>query len=198
MPASRLVGNSGFFAVEDEGNLHDIAAINLAFSCGVDVALLPSVGRASLRSLPRDLHDWSGDPSHHAYQAWKRRVRTALRGIDLNSYGFATFFTTGLPYGLFLGNPIPCSHVLKDIDAGVMISNAIEQEYAPDSFGSTSSCFHLNYSDLSRRTKLEKMFERSGFRLKLLLGSEATVMNLSDFGADYLRYPSHLFPWRRV
>ena len=184
LPASRLVGNGGFFAVEDNGDLHDIAAINLAFSCGVDVALLPSVSRASLQSLPRDLLDWSGDPSHHAYQAWKGRVGTALRGIDLNSYDFATFFTTGLPYGLFLRNPIPCSHVLKDIDAGVMISNAIEQEHAPDSFG-TTLLFSPQLFESEETTEIGQMVERDGFRLKLLLGAEATVVNLGNFGAHY-------------
>ena len=184
LPTSRLAGNCGLFAIENDGDLHDIAAVNLAFSCGLDVTLLPPISKASIRSLPRELHDWSEDPSHHAFQGWKRRVRTALRDVDLRSYDFATFFTTGLPYGLFLGNPVPCSHVLKHLDAGVMISNAIEQEHAPDSFGSVL-LFSPQLFESEETAEIGIMVERSGFRTKLLLGAEATVLNLDGFGSNY-------------
>jgi hypothetical protein len=184
LPISRLAGNCGLFAIENDGNLQDIAAVNLAFSFGLDVALIPPVSRASLRSLPRDLHGWSGDSSHYAYQPWRRRVRTALRGLDLQGYDFVTFFTTGLPYGLFLGNPIPCSHVVKYLDLGVMISNAIEQEHAPCSFGSML-LFSPQLFGTEETTEIRMMVEGSGFRTKLLLGAEATVMNLGNFGAHY-------------
>lgn len=184
LPTARLVGNCGLFAIEDDGDLDDVAAVNLAFSCSLDVALLPSVSRTSLRSLPRDLHDWTKDPSHHSYQAWKRRARTALQGVDFQSYDFVTFFTTGLPYGLFLGNSLPCSHVLKYLNAGVMISNALEQEHGPDSFGSIL-LFSPQLFGSEETTEIQTMVEGSGFRAKLLVGTEATVMNLGTFGADY-------------
>ena len=41
LPPSRLVGNCGLIAIEEDGDLHDLAAINLAYSCELDVALLP-------------------------------------------------------------------------------------------------------------------------------------------------------------
>ena len=110
--SSRLAGNCGLIAIEEDGDLHDLAAINLAYSCGLDVALLPPTDRKVLFSLPRDLNEWSRDRSHYAYQSWNRWTRAALRDIDFAAYCFATFFTTGLPYGLFLANSIPCSHVI--------------------------------------------------------------------------------------
>jgi hypothetical protein len=184
LPPSRLVGNSGLIAIEEDGDLHDLAAINLAYSCGVDVAFLPPTDKKGLFSLARDLNEWSRDRSHHAYQSWKRWTRAALRDIDLAPYRFATFFTTGLPYGLFISNPIPCSHVIKYLDAGVQILNAIALEHEPRLFGS-ALLFSPQLFASEEINDIRISCETAGLRVKELLGAEATVENLGNFGGYY-------------
>jgi hypothetical protein len=177
-------GGKGLIALEEDGDLHDVAAINLALSCDLDVVLLPPIEKMELKPLSRDLHEWSENASHHAYQSWKRRARIALRNIDINAYRFATFFTTGFPYGLFIGNHIPCSHVLKYLDSGVAIVNAITQEHEPTTFGS-ALLFSPQLFSPEETTDISAIVSRCGYRPKMLLGAEATVGNLSNFGAHY-------------
>lgn len=184
LPLSRYAGNSGLIAIEEDGDLHDLAALNLAYSCGLDVALLPPTDRKGLFSLPRDLNEWSRDRSHHAYQSWKRWTRSALRDIDFTQYEFATFFTTGLPYGLFLANSIPCSHVIKYLDAGVQILNGIVHEQERPWFGS-ALLFSPQLFASEEINDIRSSCQNAGLRVKELLGAEATVENLSNFGGHY-------------
>lgn len=184
LPPSRLAGNSGLIAIEEDGDLHDLAAINLAYSCDVDVALLPPTDKKGLFPLARDLNQWSRDRSHHAYQSWKRWARAALRDIDCTLYEFATFFTTGLPYGLFLSNSIPCSHVIKYLDAGVQILNALALEDESYRFGS-AVLFSPQLFATEEMNDIRSSCQTAGLRVKELLGAEATVENLANFGGHY-------------
>ena len=184
LPPARLSSNSGLIAIEEDGDLHDLAAINLAYSCGLDVALLPPTDKKGLFPLARDLNDWSRDRSHHAFQSWKRWARTALRDIDFTQYEFATFFTTGLPYGLFLSNSLPCSHVIKYLDAGVQILNAIALEGESYRFGS-AVLFSPQLFASEEINDIRSSCQTAGLRVKELLGAEATVENLANFGGHY-------------
>jgi hypothetical protein len=74
---------------------------------------------------------WSRDKSHHEFAWAKRAASKRLREVNFASYKFATFFTKGLPYGLFIGNIIPCSHVMKELDCGLFITNALVKEHVP-------------------------------------------------------------------
>lgn len=184
LPPSRFAGNSGLIAIEEDGDLHDLAAINFAYSCGLDVALLPPTDKKGLFPLARDLNEWSRDRSHHAYQSWKRWARAALRDIDFTRYEFATFFTTGLPYGLFLSNSIPCSHVIKYLDAGVQILNAIALEGDSYRFGN-AVLFSPQLFASEEINDIRSSCQTAGLRIKELLGAEATVENLANFGGYY-------------
>jgi hypothetical protein len=181
LPLRYQNGGSGLVALEEENEMSDIAGVNLAFSCGSDIVLLPIVENAQLWSLPRELHNWSENPSHHAYQAWKRHVRTALRKIDLMSYEFVTFFTTGLPYGLFVGNSIRCCHVQKYRDTTVAIVDAITHEHMPTIFASAL----LFSPELFESEETKQIGKNLGVNGYSPLGKVATVRNLANFGAYY-------------
>lgn len=181
LPSSRLVGNCGLIAIEEDGDLHDLAAINLAYSCGLDVALLPPTDKKGLFSLERDLDEWSRDRSHHAYQSWRRWTRVALGDIDFAPYRFATFFTTGLPYGLFISNSIPCSHVIKYLDAGVQILNALALEHESYLFGN-ALLFSPQLFPSEEISEIRTLSDAAGLRVKQLLAADATVENLANFG----------------
>ena len=118
------------------------------------------------------------------YSRVKRKVLQRTKGIKFSGYQFATFFTTGLPYGLILDNAIPCSHVLRDIDCGVFISRNLIEERDPLVFESallfSPQSFHSEETDHIRQAP-----EDNNFTVKALLGNEATVENLSNYGAFF-------------
>jgi hypothetical protein len=118
LPAKHLHGGEGVLLIENDASVPDMAAINYGFAINADIALVPGTDKSHVRSLPRQLETWSKDKSHHEFAWAKRAASKRLREVSFATYKFATFFTKGLPYGLFIENVIPCSHVMKELDCG--------------------------------------------------------------------------------
>jgi hypothetical protein len=136
LPAKHLHGGRGVVVIENDGGLPAIAAVNYAFAINADVILTPFFSRQELQSLPRQLHAWSNDRSSQALASVKNKVKMAVSDTNFAEYDFATFFTIGVPYGLFIKNAIPCSHVLMNWHCGVFVAMAILEEHKPLSFDS--------------------------------------------------------------
>ncbi len=184
LSASLRVGGEGLVAVEEEREVSEIVAVNFALSAKLDLLFIPAIEQDKLRNLPSDLHHWSSDPSHHIFQEWARHVRNALRGVDLGAYEHATFFTTGLPYGLFVQNTVRCCHVQKYRDTSEAAVSAISEEHSPTVFRS-ALLFSPELFASEETKEIAAIFERHAFRTKMLLGKEANVKNLSNFGSSY-------------
>ena len=131
LPAKHLHDGGGLLLIENDTSVPDMAAINYGFAINADVVLVPAIDKNQARSLPRQLEAWSKDKSHHEFAWAKRAALKRLREAKVANYKFATFFTRGLPYGLFIENVIPCSHVMKELDCGLFITNALVEEHVP-------------------------------------------------------------------
>jgi len=118
LPTKHLHGGEGILLIENDTSVPDMAAINYGFAIDADIALVSATDESHVRSLPRQLEAWSKDKSHHEFAWAKRGASKRLRDVNFATYKFATSFTKGLPYGLFIGNVIPCSHVMKELDCG--------------------------------------------------------------------------------
>lgn len=184
LPSKHLHGNNALLVIENGEGVDEVAAVNYAFSIDADVLLVPPFNKQQLRSLPRQLLAWSNDNSHHEFAKFKRSVSKKLTGIDFMQYSFATFFTSGVPYGLFVKNAIPCTHVLKDIDCGVFIANNLIEEHSPMKFGS-ALVFSPQMFDSEENEQIRELLDDANFTVKLLLGSDATVQGLSNYGSFY-------------
>ena len=177
-------GGTGIAVVESSGDVHDIASINYAFSFGLDVVIVEPFARETIRELPQVLAQWSKDNSHYSYKDFERKVTKALKGIQFSGYEFGTFFTMGMPYGLFLKNPIPCSHVMKNIDCGLFISNNLMMEIEPHQVDS-SLHFSPQFFPSDETAEVIKILSESNFITKALVEDDATVRNLSDYAGYY-------------
>jgi hypothetical protein len=97
---------------------------------------------------------------------WAIQLRAAskrLRETNFACYKFATFFTTGLPYGLFVGNVVPCSHVMKQLDCGLSINNALIEEHAPIGLAS-AIVFSPELFSSEETDDLDKLLESNNSR----------------------------------
>jgi hypothetical protein len=112
-----------------------------------------------------------------------RRVFT-IRRIDFARYEFATFFTQGMPYGLFLENVIPFSHVWRQIDCGIFIAVNLMDDDNPRGFGS-SLHFSPQFFASEETDDVIQIFAANNFVTKELVGEDATTRNLSDFASYY-------------
>jgi len=184
LPAKHLHGGEGLLLIENDTSVPDMAAINYGFAISADVVLVPAIDKDQARSLPRQLEAWSKDKSHHEFAWVKRAASKRLRDVNLATYKFATFFTNGLPYGLFIGNVIPCSHVMKELDCGLFITDALVNEHAP--FGLASAVVFSPELFASEETEyISKLLDSNNYTVTNLVGKKATVKQLTNYGSHF-------------
>lgn len=184
LPAKHLHGGEGVLLIENDASVSDVAAINYGFAINADIVLVPATDKNQVRSLPRQLEAWSKDKSHHEFAWAKREASKRLREVNFATYKFATFFTKGLPYGFFIGNVIPCSHVMKQLDCGLFITNALIEEYAP--IGLASAIVFSPELFASEETEdISKLLDANNYTVTSLVGKEATVKQLTNYGSHF-------------
>ena len=184
LPAQYLHRGAGMVLIENDSGLAEVAAINYAFAIDADVILAPAFSREELFSLPRHLNAWSKDRSSQALVAIRRKAMKPFRDMNLSAYAFATFFTMGVPYGLFVKNAIPCSHVWTSWRCGVYLAITILEEHNPTAFGS-ALLFSPQEFDLEETGQISAILGESRYTVKQLLGEAATVKQLENYGAFF-------------
>jgi hypothetical protein len=184
LPVKHLHGGDGVLLIENDASVPDVAAINYGFAINADIALVPAIDKSHVRSLPRQLETWSKDKSHHEFAWAKRAASKRLREVNFATYKFATFFTKDLPYGLFIGNVIPCSHVMKELDCGLLITNALIEEHAP--IGLASAIVFSPELFASEETEdISKLLDANNYTVTSLVGKKATVKQLTNYGSHF-------------
>jgi len=184
LPREHIANNLGLIVLESEQDIHDLEAINYAAAFHTDVILVPPVAREAVRAIPEMLAKWSDNHSHHEYKTFERSALLGLRHVDFQRYEFATFFTQGVPYGLFLKNVIPFTHVWRQIDPGVFIAVNLMDDENPRAFGS-SLHFSPHFFPTEETDEVIKIFAENNFVPKALVDDDATARNLSDFASYY-------------
>jgi len=177
-------GGDGILLIEADGAVTDVAAINYAFAIDADVVVVPGIDKHQVRQLPRQLQAWSKDKSHYEFQWAKHAASKRIKGVDFSPYKFATFFTEGLPYGLFIKNAIPCSHVMAGLDCGLFIANALIEEHAPSNSAS-ALVFSPELFDSEETGDVCKIVDNDKYTVTRLLGKSATVKNLTNYGSYF-------------
>jgi CHAT domain-containing protein len=184
LPTKHLHGGVGVLLIENDASVPDVAAINYGFAINADIVLVPATDKNQVRSLPRQLEAWSKDKSHHEFAWAKRAASKRLREVNFVTYKFATFFTKGLPYRLFIGNIVPCSHVMKELDCGLFITNALIEEHAP--IGLASAIVFSPELFASEETEdISNLLDAHNYTVTSLVGKNATVKQLTNYGSHF-------------
>ena len=91
-----------------------------------EIYYVENADKQVLHNVTNHLHKWKGDAKKYAsYQKIENLVLNRVKDIDFAKYKTATFFTTGIPYGLVLNNPIPFCYVNKNWREDLFIVNNI-------------------------------------------------------------------------
>jgi hypothetical protein len=184
LPRKAIHGGKGIVVLEADGDLHDVAAINYAAAFDLDVVLIPPIERKTVRTLPEILAKWSNDNSYYEFKEFEHKALKHLRKVDFQQYELATFFTQGVPYGLFLKNVIPFSHVWRQIDCGIFIAVNLMGDENPRALGS-SLHFSPQFFPSEETGDIIRIFSNNNFVTKALVGDDATARNLSNFAGYY-------------
>jgi hypothetical protein len=193
IPAPPLLGKEGLTLLENSQGVDEVSIINYATSIDADIVIAEAVKREQLQLLPRQLQAWAADHSSPALREIRRKITERVKGIDFKRYKFATFFTSGLPYGLILQNVIPFTHVLNGPYCGRFIANAIVEESSPQ-IGS-ALLFSLDEFSSDETKDIAQLLDQNNFVVTSLVGPAATNENLTNYGSnlpyDLLHICSH-------
>ena len=193
-PARQLTGKKGLILLERNAGVSEVAIVNYAASIDADIVIAPPVERLELLPLARQLQDWADDRSGPALREVRKKVTDRIKDIDFRRYEFATFFTSGLPYGLILKNAIPFTHVMNGPYCGIFLANAIAEEAYPAPIGS-ALLFSLDEFSSDETPDVAERLEQNNFEVTPLIGPDATNENLTNYGShlpyDLLHICSH-------
>ena len=174
---------SGVVVIEAEDDISSIIAINYAFAINADVVFVKPLSRREAYEVKRDLYRWKQPDATAQREEVNQIIKDRLHGVDFEPYKFATFFTEGLPYGLFLKNRLPISYVRRSMKEDFFIFDNILYENL-DSF-EAAVVFSPEEFDEEETTDVINSLSKSGFLVKPLLNQTATVRNFGYYAEHY-------------
>lgn len=188
-----LIENNGkgLIVIESDNDVSDVIISNYASSLDADVMFIKTFNFSELKDIKDSLIKWKRNNSYGAYLNLSKIINESMNKVDIDKYSYATFFTDGVPYGVFYNEKIPCSHVFRHITEDIFIFNNIlfEEE---DLYTGSSVVFSPQPEDLGDYPKLESekiisILNENSFYTKKLLKRDATV-NAFDFYVAYYPY----------
>ena len=173
----------GIIVVEDEDNLIPVIAVIYGISVKSDVQIIRplSIGKAEIKNL---VEKWKDEDDDKYFDELRAAVYSRIESIDFTKYTYATFFTSGFPYGLVIKNLIPASHVNTALRPDLFVFNNLYIYHQP----------HINsavvFSPLEFGTDEEtefviKKLQQVVYHVKPLVGKSASVYNMSNLIAEY-------------
>lgn len=177
-------GSRGLIVVENHQSSDEIVAVNYAYSINADIVFVEPIERTERHDVQKLIYDWKNSNSEYSYQQLRNIVGERIKGINLPDYDFATFFTRGFPYGLVLNNLIPISHVFVHPGCDLFVLSNIGHELFR--FGTGSALvFSPKLFGREETDDVIRMLEQSGYWVKPLLGPNASVNALANYGEYY-------------
>jgi hypothetical protein len=180
--------------MESLDEVAEVVILNYAASIDVDILLVDTVDRDDILPIARQLQEWSENRASQALRETRRKITSRIKGIDFTQYEFATFFTTGLPYGLILDDVIPFTHMVNGPFTGICIANIISEEHQREPIGN-ALLFSIDQFAEDETEELQRQLDANNFLHTSLVGKKATNTNLSFFAAhlpyDVLHICSH-------
>jgi hypothetical protein len=184
LDSKRIANNKGLIVIENEGGPQQLAAVNYAFSIGADVILVPAFDRPELHPVQQLIYEWKKSNSHSARIRLEEMASQRVGQIEFSKYDFATFFTTGFPYGLILNNVIPFTHVFTRPHCDLFILNNIGRELFPAPYGS-ALVFSPKLFNNEETDDVIEMLGQNNYYVKTLLGKAASVKALDNYGGHF-------------
>jgi hypothetical protein len=184
--------NGGVVGIEAKENSNTIIGINYALSVGADVALVEPLKENDDDLILNLIEEWDkGDEG--SLKRLEDMITERIGLIDFAQFPFATFFTHGLHYSLYVSN-IPCSLVNLSYQPDFFIFNTIYSEKS--GVGGTAAIFSPVFFKNDEETEnLVRTFESKNYYLRKLIGKKAQSANLRStilhFPFDVLHICSH-------
>jgi hypothetical protein len=161
-----------------------VVATNYAIASDASVVFVDAMLPHEQHDIVNSLRAWKEQHSDDSFQRVMHKIMKRVGNVDFRPFGFATFFTEGLPYSLGLRNFIPCSNVSLRLRPDHLIVNAILAERMP----TISSAIVFSLGDQPDEAHwLDGFLGAHKFIVRVLFGANATIRNL-DYNAQHFPY----------
>jgi hypothetical protein len=178
-----LDDTSGIVVIEDEVDISSIIAINYSFSIGATTVLIPSIDKSLLYDIEIKVRNWKEHQSSKDQTDVEMLIKDRIGRIDFTRFKFATFFTEGIPYSLYLKGKLPVSYVRRSLKEDLFIFNNIICQHI-DSFEAAVVCSPEEFEE-EETEEVIKQLSSSGFIVKGLVGKHATVRAFGHYAEHY-------------
>ena len=168
-----LKDTSGIVVIECKEDISSIIAINYSLSVGAATVLIPPIDKSLIHDVETKIRNWKEKQSVKDQVGVEMIIKDRIGGIDFNQFKFATFFTEGIPYGLYLKNSLPVSYVRRSLKEDLFIFNNIVYEHL-DSF-EAAVVFSPEEFEEEETEEVIAQLSSNGFIVKELVGKRATV-----------------------
>ncbi len=174
---------SGVVIIENEEDISSVIAINCAFAIDALAVLVEPIDKSKIYDVQKHIRAWKERGSLRDQAEVERLIRERIGHIDFTRFDFATFFTEGLPYSLYLKNNLPISYVRRSVKEDLFIFNNIIYEHL-DSF-EAAVVFSPEEFEEEETEEVIKALHSSGFLVKSLVNAYATVRNFRYYAEHY-------------
>ncbi|WP_179415958.1 hypothetical protein HDF19_06660 [Mucilaginibacter sp. E4BP6] len=184
-------GQQGVVVIERMATVETVIAINYAASIGAKIILVDEMQERENEKVLYLLEEWhTGD--QNALDRLQDQIGSRIGGINFDKFEFATFFTEGLPYSLFVRS-IPVSYVNLEYRPDFFIHNSFKYERNRKS-GSAVIFSPVFFKD-EETSNLLGLLEFKNYYLRKLTAGAATNYNLKNtiesYPFDLLHICSH-------
>jgi hypothetical protein len=175
----------GFVLIENVGEASSVVAINYASSINADVQIVAPLNGNEGRGIQKSIQNWKEKSDESELGKIKLAISERIGSRSLTEFRYATFFTEGLPYSLFLENAVPCTQVHLAVRPDLFVLNNIMFS-SGEGFGSAIVFSPVFFSD-EETNWLCEFFVRNKYLLRALVGRGGTVANFG-FYTEYWPY----------
>jgi hypothetical protein len=177
---------SGCIVGEDTENAESVIAANYAIAFGANFVAVKNLRDREEEEIQRLIQDWHEHSNEAKLKDVLIRAEERIGGINFREKKFATFFTEGLPYSLYLKNIIPCSYVNIGLRPDLFVMNGLSREHMRP-FGSVVVFSPEFFVGEEETDKVLEFFKQNNYMVRPLIGPSATVRNL-DFHTQHFPY----------
>jgi hypothetical protein len=185
LPTEFIEPTEGLVLIENTEEVSSVIALNYANSINASVLIVPPLLKNKGREIQQSIHNWKEKNDDLEHRKLKDAIAQRIGSCSLTKFGYATFFTEGLPYSLFSDNAIPCSQVHLTVRPDFFVLNNL-MFVEGSRFGSAVVFSPVFFSD-EETEWLCNFFDQNRYFLQALVGNGSTVANF-DFYAQYWPY----------
>jgi hypothetical protein len=192
-PPSIKTKKEGIIIIEKKETVSTIIAINYSIAVNAEILLVEPLLKGEEEEIKHLIISWKTNNTIIDYNILLDKITKRISNVIFNEYKYATFFTDGIPYSLYVKNIIPCSYVSLLYNTDFFLFNNIFFEKKLNV--NSAVIFSPEFFKYEETDCIIKLLDQKNFYVKELIGKDASVYNIDmyikEFPYDIFHICSH-------